>query len=115
MSFTDLLSVTASVAVAVERATEVLKPVYLKIKNKVFKKDQTECTKEEKNILSIILGVLICIIMHIGVDIPGINETSVIQQILAGLISSFGSNVLHVALSILTGVKDTTEARAIRK
>ena len=115
MSFTDLLGVIASVAVAVERATEVLKPFYLKAKNKLFKKDFGECTKAEKNMITIILGTLICIIAEVGVDIPGVNEASIIQKILAGLIASFGSNVLHTILSILTGIKDTTEARAARK
>lgn len=115
MNYTDLLSAIASVAVAVERATEVLKPVYLKAKNQIFKKELTECTRTEKYIMTIILGTLFCILIQVGVDIPGINEPMIIQEILAGLISSFGSNMLHIILSILTGIKDTTEARASRK
>lgn len=115
MSFTDILSVIASIAVAVERTTEIVKPVYVKTKNRIFKKDLMECTRAEKNIISIILGILFCMLTKVGVDIPGIDESKTIQEILAGLISSFGSNILHTLLSILTGIKDVKEARAARK
>lgn len=114
MSFLDSLSTVASVAAAVERLTELIKPSYLKIKNKIMKKDFTECTKAEKIVCTMLLGVLICILYKIGIDIPGANEPVIVQQLLAGLISSFGSNFLHILLSILTGIKDTTESRAIR-
>lgn len=115
MSFIDMLGVTASVAVAVERTSEIIKPIYLKIKNCILKTEFIECSSTEKSIMSIILGILICILTHVRVDIPGINEASLLQEILAGLISSLGSNVLHNILSILTAIKNTTEARAARK
>lgn len=115
MDITSLLGVVASVAVAVERATELTKPVYLKLKSKVLKKDLQECTRVEKSFMSMLLGSAICLLTQIGVDIPGVNETSPVREILAGLLSSFGSNVLHTVLSILTGIKDSTEANTARK
>jgi LytS/YehU family sensor histidine kinase len=114
MNITDMLNLTASVAVIVERITEILKPAYLAAKNKIFKKVQSECTKPEKITITIILSIFICISMGIGVDIPGITKTRFLQEILAGLISSFGSNLLHIILTILTGMKDTIEASNIR-
>lgn len=114
MSITDILSATASVAVAVERIMEILKPAYLAVKNKIFKKEQTECTKMEKTTMTIVLSILICISMGIGINIPGIAASSLLQQIFAGLVASFGSSMLHMFLSILTGIKDTVEVRAVR-
>jgi len=115
MDFTGLLSVLIAVSASVERIAEVIKPLYLKTKNKLLKTDLTECTKVEKTIMSIVLGIFICLITNVGVDIPQVNETTVIQQILAGLISSFGSNILHTALSILTSIKNNSEARLAKK
>jgi len=114
MNITDILNQTVSIAVIVERITEILKPAYLAAKNKIFKKEQVECTKPEKITITIILSIFICISMGIGIDIPGITKTSLLQEILAGLISSFGSNILHIFLTILTGVKDTIETGSTR-
>jgi hypothetical protein len=114
MDITDILNQTASIAIIVERITEILKPAYLSIKNKIFKKAQSECTKPEKITITIILSIILCISLGIGVDIPGITKTSLMQEILAGLISSFGSNILHIVLTILTGLKDTVESRNAR-
>lgn len=114
MNFTDMLGAAASVAVAVERITEVLKPAYLAVKNKIFKKNQLECTKLEKNIITILLGIFICMSMKIGIDIPGIPEGSILQEIFAGLVSSPGSGILHTLLSILAGLKNAIEVRAIK-
>lgn len=114
MNITDLLNQTVSVAVIVERVTEILKPVYLKAKNKIFKKEYTECSKTEKITLTILFSVFICISLGIRIEIPGITKTILFQEILAGLISSFGSNILHMLLTILTGLKNTVETRNAR-
>lgn len=115
MNITDMLGQTASVAVAAERATEVLKPIYLSVKNKIFKKDQTECTKLEKITMTILLCNLICIVMGISLGIPGIPNASILQNILAGLVSSFGSNILHIVINILSGVQVSVETRNARR
>ncbi|HEX2947600.1 MAG TPA: hypothetical protein VHT96_16805 [Clostridia bacterium] len=114
MSFIDSLYAVTAVSVAAERATEVFKPIYLRFKNKLFKTNAVECTKPEKVFMSMIFGVLISIAVGIGIDIPLVNETVIEQEIFAGLISSFGSNVLHIVLSILTGVKDSRETRIFK-
>jgi|GEM_PF-2268131 len=111
MSFTDFIYSVSAVSIAAERATEVFKPIYLRLKNKLFKTNAHKCSKPEKIFMSMIFGVLIAIAVQVRIDIPSVNETIVEQEIFAGLISSFGSNVLHIVLSILTGVKDSREAR----
>ncbi len=111
MSFTDFLYSVSALSVAAERATEVFKPIFLSVKNKIFKTNAPECSKPEKVFISMIFGVLIAIAVQVGIDIPAVNETPVEQQVFAGLVSSFGSNILHMMLSILTGVKDSREAR----
>jgi hypothetical protein len=114
MNITNILNQTAAVAVVAERITEILKPSYLSLKNKIFKKEQSECTKLEKIAMTILFSVLICVLTGIGIDIPGISEKKILQEILAGLVSSFGSNILHMLLSVLTGVKNVIEASNIR-
>jgi hypothetical protein len=111
MSITDFLYSVSAVSVAAERATEVFKPIFLGLRNKIFKTNAPECSKPEKVFMSMIFGVLIAMAVQVGIDIPSVTETPVEQQVFAGLVSSFGSNILHIVLSILTGVKDTREAR----
>lgn len=111
MSFTDFLYSVSAVSVAAERATEIFKPIFLILRNKLLKTNAPECSKPEKVFISMIFGVLIAIAVQVGIDIPAVNETPVEQQVFAGLVSSFGSNILHMVLSILTGVKDSREAR----
>lgn len=115
MSFKDTFTIIASIAVIVERVTEIFKPIYLKIKNGFMKTEQTECTKLEKTIITIIISPIVCLLMQFGIDIPILDEPLAVQQILAGMIASFGSNVLHITLSILTGIKDTTEITVRRQ
>jgi hypothetical protein len=114
MSFEDILGTTASVAFAVERVTEIIKPSYLAIKNKILKQNQLECTKPEKIFITIFIGMLLCLTMKVGINVQGIPESGILRQILAGLVSSLGSNVLHALLSIATGLKDTVENRSRR-
>ncbi len=110
MSIVDSLSIIAAVAAAVERIIEIIKPIYLKLRNRIMKTDLSECTKAEKIMLSIFMGITICIILQIGIDLPAVNEPAFVQQLLAGLLSSLGSNLLHILLSILTGLKNVTES-----
>jgi hypothetical protein len=41
--------------------------------------------------------------------LPGLNESTIVQQLLAGLIASLGSNVLHALMSIVLAIKDSAE------
>jgi hypothetical protein len=109
MDFVTMLGVLLGVSVAVERAAEIIKPLYLKIINNYLKTPRTECTKIEKEIMSILLGPVICIVAQVGIDLPGISEANIIQQILAGLVASLGSNVLHALMSIILAIKNSAE------
>jgi hypothetical protein len=109
MSIIDLFTVISAAAVTSERVVEIFKPVYLKFKNKAMKARLKDCTKLEKITMSMFFSILICILAQIGIDIPVINESHIVQQIFAGLVASYGSNVLHILLSILTIVKNNRE------
>jgi hypothetical protein len=109
MDFVTLSGVILAVAVAVERAAEVIKPLYLQVKNSFTKIKYNECSKIEKEIMSILLGPVICIAAQVGVDLPGINEARIVQQVLAGLAASLGSNFLHTMLSIVLAIKNSAE------
>lgn len=109
MHFNDLLPILLTAATVLERLIEVVKPLYLKIKNRFSKEEYQECSKTEKIVMSIILGPLLCILAQIGIDIPKMNEAALIQYIFAGLIISLGSNCLHAILSIIIAVKDAAE------
>ena len=115
MNIKELTGILVSIAAAVERTTEIIKPIYIKVKSILLKMEFTECTNLEKKIISIIISIIFCIFLKVYIDIPGVNEPVIVQPILAGLVSSLGSNVLHTLLTILTGIKDGTEARAFRK
>jgi hypothetical protein len=104
-----VLIILLAVAGAIERLVEVIKPVYLQVKNAITKAGFQECTKSEKIVMSILLGPALCIITQIGIDIPRVNESAIIQYILAGLLASMGSNILHTVLSILLAFKDAAE------
>lgn len=106
-----LLSVLLGISVAVERAIEIVKPLYLQIKVALFRKEYTECSKVEKEVMSILIGPVVCIIAQVGIDLPGVNESAVLQQVLAGLITSLGSNVLHAVLNIIIAIKDAAETK----
>lgn len=109
MDFVTVLTIILAVAIAVERVIEVIKPLYLQIKNKLLGKEYQECSKTEKIVMTILLGPVMCIIAQIGIDIPKVNEAAVIQYILAGLVSSMGSNVIHALLNIVVALKDAAE------
>lgn len=103
------LTIILAVAIAVERVIEVIKPLYLQVKNKLFGKEYPECSKTEKIVMTILLGPVMCIIAQVGIDIPKVNEAAVIQYILAGLLASTGSNVIHALLNIVVALKDAAE------
>lgn len=109
MDLAAISGVILAAAVAVERAAEVIKPFYLKIKNRFTKVKYTECSKLEKEIMSILLGPAICIAAQVGVDLPSIGESAVLGQVLAGLAASLGSNFLHTVLSIALAIKNGAE------
>jgi hypothetical protein len=109
MDLITTLGIVAATAVAVERGVTVIKPLYLKVKNTFAKTPATECTKTEKEIITVILGPVICIVAQIGIDIPGVTENAYVQYVLAGLLASLGSNVLHALLSIILAIKNSAE------
>ena len=109
MEFSVLLGIIVATAIALERLVEVIKPLYLQIKSAVFGKVFKECLSEEKKIMTIILGPVMCIVARVGIDIPAVSEAVIIQYILAGLVASLGSNVLHALLSIVLAIKNNAE------
>jgi hypothetical protein len=110
MEFSVLMSIIVATAIALERLVEIIKPFYLQIKEYITGKPYTECTATEKKIMTILLGPVMCIVAQIGIDIPSVNEAALIQYILAGLVASLGSNVLHAFLSIILAIKNNAES-----
>ncbi|MEN6313269.1 MAG: hypothetical protein ABFD25_03355 [Clostridiaceae bacterium] len=107
MNIESVLTLVLAVAIAIERLVEVIKPLYLKIKNYFGK--YIECSKTEKIIMSVLVGPTLCIISGIGIDIPGIAEPVIVRAILTGLFASIGSNVIHTLLSLVVAFKDAAE------
>lgn len=103
----SILTLVLAVAIAIERLVEVVKPLYLKIKNYITKRDDGECTKTEKIIISIATGVILCLIGGIGLDIS--NVPVAIARILCGLAASLGSNAIHALLNLIVAFKDAAE------
>jgi hypothetical protein len=110
MDLITILIILLTVAIGIERVLEIIKPLYLEIKNYFGKMKFSECSKMEKIIMSILIGPSMCIISQIGIDIPSVNEAALIQYILAGLIASMGSNFIHTLLSIAVALKDGAES-----
>lgn len=109
MQFEGLFAILLTMATALERLIEVIKPLYLQIKNEFSRIKYQECSKTEKIIMSIILGPVLCILARVGIDIPKVDELPFVQYIFAGLIISLGSNCLHSLLSIIIAVKNAAE------
>lgn len=103
----SILTIVLAVAIAIERLVEVIKPLYLKVKNYITKRNDSECTKTEKIIISIATGVVLCLIGGIGLDIPAIPI--IVSQILCGLAASIGSNAIHAILGLIVAFKDAAE------
>ena len=109
MDIVTVLTIVLAVAIAIERVMEIVKPLYLKVKNAFAKQVYKECDKTEKIIMTVLLGPVLCIAGGIGIDIPGITEPVIVQAVLTGLFASIGSNVLHILLSIVIAIKNATE------
>jgi hypothetical protein len=107
MNIETVLTIVLAVAIATERLVEVVKPLYLKLKNKFG--SFAECTKAEKIIMTVLISPVLCIISGIGIDIPGITEPVIVQAILTGLFASIGSNVIHTLLGLVVAFKDAAE------
>ena len=110
MEFSILLGIILATAIALERLVELIKPFYLQIKKYVLGKVCADCSTTEKKVITILLGPVMCIIAQIGIDIPKVNESALIQYILAGLVASLGSNVLHAFLSIILAIQKNSES-----
>jgi hypothetical protein len=104
----NILTIVLAVAIATERFVEVVKSIYLKIKNHFGSFE--ECTKAEKIIMSVLVGPALCIVSGIGIDIPGIAEPVIVQAIFTGLFASIGSNVIHTLLGLVVAFKDAAES-----
>lgn len=109
----SVLAIVLAVAIAVERIVEVIKPLYLRAKNAVLKRNDEECTRTEKIIMTVLVGPILCIIGGVGISISGISAT--VQQILCGLIASIGSNVIHTLLNIIVAFKNAAEGLSNRE
>lgn len=103
----NILAIALAVAIAIERAVEVVKPLYLKTKNFILKKAYAECTKTEKIIMSVLAGPAICYSLGLTANIPYIPDVA--QPIALGIFASVGSNIIHTIISALTALKDATE------
>jgi hypothetical protein len=106
MNIESVLTLVLAVAIATERVVEVIKPLYLKVKNFITKKEYLECDKTEKIIMSVMAGPVICIVLGIGIDVP---MPAIAQSILLGLFASAGSNAIHLIITTLAALKDATE------
>ena len=107
-----ILGTILAVAIAVERLTEIIKPLYLKAKNFFTKKTDTDLIKEEKIAMSIVVGVALSIVA----SLLGVKEVSpfeglspIVQAAVVGLFASFGSNVIHPIIGLVAALKDAAE------
>ena len=107
-----ILGTILAIAIAVERLTEIIKPLYLKAKNFFTKKTDTDLIKEEKIAMSIVVGVALSIVA----SLLGVKEVSpfeglspIVQAAVVGLFASFGSNVIHPIIGLVAAFKDAAE------
>ena len=104
------LTTLTTLGVVVERITQVTKPIYMKVKNNMFKTDGKELEPIEKECISIIVGIGLCLISNTGIQLSNVNQY--IQCILAGVISSLGSNILHSVISMLQIIKTNMDSKS---
>ena len=108
-----ILGTALTVAITVERLTELVKPLFLKAKSILKKKNYTDLTGSEKIAITIITGpVLTLVAGALGVQevSPFLGAPPVVQQILIGLFASFGSNMLHPLIGLVAAFKDAAES-----
>ncbi len=103
----SIMFIILSVAVATERLTEVAKPLYLKVKNTITKKQDAECNKTEKTIMAIAIGVVLALISSVNLGITGMPI--ILQQIMIGLLASFGSGFIHTIINLVIAFKEQAE------
>lgn len=103
----SIMFIILSVAVATERLTEVVKPLYLKVKNTITKKQDAECNKTEKTMMAIAIGVVLALISSVNLGITGMPI--ILQQIMIGLLASFGSGFIHTIINIVIAFKEQAE------
>jgi hypothetical protein len=109
MDFAALLGVLLGVSIALERLIVFIQPFYLRIKDVVLGKHYLGVTPGEKRNMAILLGPVLCVLTKIGIDLPQVNESALIQYLLAGLVASLGSGTLHALYSILVAIQKNAE------
>ncbi|OPX46391.1 hypothetical protein CLHUN_02070 [Ruminiclostridium hungatei] len=107
-----VLGTILAVAVTVERLVELVKPLFLMVKSSLTKKKFTELTGSEKIAITILIGPLLVL----TAGFLGVQEVSPLsgvppaaQQILIGLLASFGSNVIHPVIGLVVAFKDAAK------
>jgi hypothetical protein len=110
MDFGTILGIASGLSLAVERAMEVVKVGYLKIKKAILPKASCDdLTKNEKTILTIAVSIAAIFIggQAVILPIPGVVNLSLpLQAVVTGLIVSIGSGVLHTLYGIFIAIKD---------
>lgn len=114
MDFATILGMASALSLAVERAMEVVKIGYLKIKKRVFpKKESTELAPNEKIVLTIAVSIAGVFIggNSVVLQIPGVILLPLpLQQVITGLIISIGSGILHTAYEMFVAIKSNMES-----
>lgn len=105
-----LLTLLLASAIVVERVSEVIKPIYLNLKELFYKQKFLECTPKEKVIISILVGCIVCIVGKIGLGISPDMLNINFQYVFTGLMTSLGSNIIHSLLSIVIALKNGAES-----
>lgn len=107
-----VLGIILAVAITVERLVELVKPLFLKAKNFFTKKNSSELSISEKIAITILVGPVITLIA----GVLGVQEVSPLssvphmaQQIIIGLLASFGSNVIHPIIGLVAAFKEAAE------
>lgn len=103
-----VLGSLAALSIGVERSTEIVKVLCNSIKAKFPTKITKGLDKYSIEIISIVTGILSAWIIGFRLGL-GIDMPVVLQYIIAGLIASMGSNVLHTLISTLIGIKNNSE------
>lgn len=101
-----------AVAIAVERLVELVKPLYLQAKNTLLQKKSTELLATEKIVITIILGPMLAVVggaLGVREVSPLVGISPIAQQIIIGLLASFGSNVIHPLIGLVVAIKNAAE------
>lgn len=107
------LTTLSGISIVVERTTQLVKTGYLQLKNAAFKKNDPDISAFEKEILAIIVGIATCFTVGFGINLPNVVTPVFASYVLAGVIVSLGSNVIHALVTILITVKNNLEVPGI--